>query len=56
MERSSDVVAIHTTGVSILPYLPAGGGDDTMDRSKHRITSPARILAIAILDLPCSYT
>ena len=48
MERSFEVVAICTPGVSKRHYLPAGGGEDTSDKSKHRITRPAKILAIAI--------
>ena len=38
------------TGVSKWNYLPAGGGEETMDNSKHKITKPARILAITIKD------
>ncbi len=38
------------TGVSKWNYFPAGGGEETMDNSKHKITKPARILAITIKD------
>jgi hypothetical protein len=48
MERSSDNVANCTPGVSKRHSLPAGGGEDTNDKSKHSITRPAKILAIAI--------
>src|SRR5439155_24109982 len=33
-------------------YRPAGGGEETIDSSKHRITNPARILAISIPGSP----
>ena len=48
MERSPHIVATWTSGVSKEHYFPAGGGDATSDKSKHRITRPAKILAIAI--------
>ena len=38
--------------VSKWRYLPAGGGSDTIDKSKQRITSPARMLATSHRRIP----
>jgi len=35
-------------------YLPAGGGEETIDNSKQRITNPARMFAITIPKLTLS--
>src|SRR5205823_12121453 len=45
-----------THRVSEWTYLPAGGGSETMDSNRHRITKPARILAISIRDFPPTAT